>query len=121
MRRTKPQVTAKVFFDAWAYIRHYYNETHCRLADTDAAAARLPLDTIIGTVGDGIFHPLSFIQITYEHTFSFVPLISYGHVKPHVRSHTHTHIHTYTHTHTHTHIPENKYSHKRKSKNLSRV
>ena len=99
------------------YIRTYTSEHIVTLADTDAAASRLQLCTIIRTVGDGIFHPLSFIQITHLYTLLFVLLIFIHIQKPHTSAYVYsfTHIYQYINTEIHTRNPI------RKNKNLSYV
>ena len=97
------------------YIRTYTSEHIVTLADTDAAASRLQLCTIIRTVGDGIFHPLSFIQITHLYTLLFVLLI-FIHIhtidieKPHTSAYVYsfTHIYQYINTEIHTRNPIRK-------------
>ena len=78
------------------YIRTYTSEHIVTLADTDAAASRLQLCTIIRTVGDGIFHPLSFIQITHLYTLLFVLLIFIHTEKPHTSAYVYSFTHIYT-------------------------
>ena len=85
------------------YIRTYTSEHIVTLADTDAAASRLQLCTIIRTVGDGIFHPLSFIQITHLYTLLFVLLIFIHTEKPHTSAYVYSFTHTNTSTQKYTH------------------
>ena len=87
---------------------HFTSEHIVTLTDTDAAASRLQLCTIIRTVGDGIFHPLSFIQITHLYTLLFVLLIFIHTEKPHTSAYVYSFTHIYINTEIHTRNPIRK-------------